>query len=66
MSNSTLPLFITSHATTEKKNRHMNEMKKMQREEKALIAITADALKTIQYTPRTSTLDAIFEYAKKK
>ncbi|WP_295127827.1 hypothetical protein [uncultured Chitinophaga sp.] len=43
----------------------MDELK-MQREEKALIAFTAEVLKTIQYSPRNSTLDAIFEYAKKK
>jgi hypothetical protein len=66
MSNSTLPLFITSHATKEdKKTRHMDDLK-MHREEKALLAITAEALKTIQYSPRNNTLNAVFEYAKKK
>lgn len=39
---------------------------KMQREEKALIAITKEALDTIKYSPRSSSLEAVFEYAKKK
>ncbi|RAJ10600.1 hypothetical protein LX64_00205 [Chitinophaga skermanii] len=68
MSNSTLPFFnLQSYASSEAGNNEcdMKEEKRLQQEDQQLILVTKQLLDTVQYTPRTSTLQAIFDYAKK-
>ncbi len=66
MSNSTLPVSTpTNYAVTEPegKTTHMPENKELALEEERLHLQTLQALNTVQYAPRTSTLIAIFDYA---
>lgn len=59
MSNFTLPYSTSNCAVTDPQGKIMQEKQEMTREELQTLQI----LNTLQYTPRTSTLVAIFEHA---
>lgn len=65
MINSTLPFSIPDYIVTdpEGKNSVMQEHSELAREEQQLHLQTLQALNQVQYSPRTSTLMAILDYA---
>ncbi|GEP94648.1 hypothetical protein CCY01nite_09080 [Chitinophaga cymbidii] len=66
MSNSTLPFSTVNCTVTNpegKKTTTMQENTELAREERQQNLFTLQALDTVQYAPRTSTLIAIFDYA---
>ncbi|RPD40646.1 hypothetical protein EG028_15245 [Chitinophaga barathri] len=63
MSNFTLPVSTPNCAVTDPEGKHMQENTELAREEEKLHLQTLQILNKVQYSPRPSTLVAIFDYA---
>ena len=63
MSNFTLPVSTPNCAVTDPEGKLMQENSELTREEEKLHLQTLQMLNKVQYSPRPSTLVAIFDYA---
>ncbi|WP_440645290.1 hypothetical protein [Chitinophaga sp. 22620] len=63
MSNFTLPVSTPNCAVTDPEGKLMQENSELAREEEKLHLQTIQMLNKVQYSPRPSTLVAIFDYA---
>lgn len=63
MSNFTLPVSTPNCAVTDPEGKLMKENRELAREEEKLHLQTLQILNKVQYSPRPSTLVAIFDYA---